>query len=129
MASSDTSLSIRFPTRLDVTIMANIRDLIPNTEEDEQHLYDEYENLPILHFDSRQVDEAKRAIQEFIWNTFAIRVFKNDVHMIFCVPPGTVEQPHGVPHRVSFDSPFIEVFHSFQLPMSCNTLRMEAKRN
>ena len=66
--SPDEIPSLRFPGRLDVTVVANIRALIPNIEEDEQHLYI-YENLPILHFDSRQslmeytVDAAKKAIR------------------------------------------------------------------
>lgn len=36
-----TSTSARQP-RLDITVVANIRALIPDIEEDEQHLYDEY---------------------------------------------------------------------------------------
>ena len=39
--SPDEVPSLRFPGRLDVTVVANIRALIPNIEEDEdeQHLY------------------------------------------------------------------------------------------
>ena len=127
-----TSTTARQP-RLDITVVANIRALIPDIEEDEQHLYDEYENLPILHFDSclslqeNNVDRAKKAIQDFIWNTFGKKIFKNGFYMNLLVPPGTPEIPHGIPHRVSFDSPMIELLRSFQLPYKTTTLRMEAK--
>ena len=73
------------------------------------------------------MDRAKKAIQDFIWNTFGKKIFKNDFYMNLLVPPGTPEIPHGVPHRASFDSPMIELLHSFQLPYDTTTLRMEAK--
>ena len=119
---------------MDIIVLANIRALIPEfqEEEEEERLLDEYENLPILHFDSRQslqendVDVAKKAIQDFIWNTFGKTVLKNNFYLNLYVPPGTPESPHGQPRRV-IDSPFIEVLHSFPFPFSTNTLRMEAK--
>ena len=98
MASDSTDSAptpaLRFPGRLDITVVANIRALIPNIEEDGQHLYDEYEKLPILHFDSRQSisehtgDSTKKAIQDFIWNTFGVKVYKNDFFLNLMVPPG-----------------------------------------
>ena len=73
----------------DLTIIANIRSLIPTIPESE-HLYDEYEHLSILHLDSRQPvnENSVDAIQDYIWTTCGLVVRKRDFFLNLRVPFG-----------------------------------------
>ena len=115
--------------RLDLTILANIKAIVPSIPESE-HLYDELEHVTVLHFTSRLgpgslseslVDAAKMAIRNYIWSNYGLSIRKRDFFLNARIPPD------GRACRIAFDSTFLEVMNSFQLPLKTKVLRVDAE--
>lgn len=116
--SAETEVAIRsqrFPGRLDITFLANIRALIPDVED--------LEHLPILHFASRQelldteVDATKREIQEYILRSFNIRQKKRRFFINIGVPRAHLSNLYGGCTPGCFWQPHMEVLNAHQDPV------------
>ena len=78
-----------------------------------------YQDLSLL-----TVDTVKLNIQRFLSDAYGRKVFKSNFYFCLHLPPTSIERPYGVPHRLCFDSHWIEVINiptSLDLSFACDS--------